>query len=592
MKLDDFFRDELSWLRKQGADFSRAWPQLTRFLAEKSADPDVERLLEGFAFLSGTLRAKIEDDFPELTHGLLNILWPNYLRPVPSFTIIECKPKPGAITEACQVKKGVKLGSKAIKETVSTFSTCRDIWILPVEMTNLVTINSNENGALSLSFKTFSAMPLSKVGLDHLRIFLGNDYYVASQLYLYMMNHLDKVTVKLNGAEFVLPVINIKPVGFSESDALLPYPKNVYSGYRILQEFFCFPEGFLFVDINGFKSLPQDVAVSEIDICFYYDKPFPSDCRITTSSIKLNCSPAANLFEHHAEPIQLDGKRTNYPLRASHMSPEHYEVFSVIKVEGWRNEHQGKEGERIKGKLKTYHAFETFKHEVEFDKNKSMNYFKVGVFNSLKFKGYEHDIAFYRSADSVIEDNDEIVAVTMLCTNRHLPTELGSGDISHPLGDSPPWLSYSNITIPSQTLRPLIDEKLHWTLISSMALNYHSLLDKDALLQIIRNYDFPAMNDQHAARISQKRFSGFERIETKPVDRLIRGMPVRGIQSILYAKQSAFMSEGEFYLFGCILAQFLSLFSNINSFHELSLVGTDTNTVYHWPLQQGNHSLI
>lgn len=95
MKLDEFFRDELSWLRMQGADFSKAWPQLTRFLSEKSADPDVERLLEGFAFLSGTLRAKIEDDFPELTHGLLNILWPNYLRPVPSMTIIESVPKPG-----------------------------------------------------------------------------------------------------------------------------------------------------------------------------------------------------------------------------------------------------------------------------------------------------------------------------------------------------------------------------------------------------------------------------------------------------------------------------------------------------------------
>lgn len=592
MKLEEFFRDELSWLRKQGADFSRTSPQLTRFLAEKSADPDVERLLEGFAFLSGTLRAKIEDDFPELTHGLLNILWPNYLRPVPSFTIIECQPKMGSITEACLVKKGIKLGSKEIKGTGCTFSTCRDIRVLPVELTNIVTINTNENGCLSLTLKPFSAMPLDKIRLDNLRLFLGSDYYVASQLYLYMLNHIKNVTVKLDGTEFTLPEAKASPVGFSDNDALLPYPKNVYSGYRILQEFFCFPEGFLFVDIHGFDQLPQNIAVSAIELSFHYDKPFPSDCRITSSSIKLNCSPAANLFEHHAEPIQLHGKRMDYPLRASHMLPEHYEVFSVEKVEGWKSEHAGKDGERIKGELRTYHAFESFRHEVEFEKKRTMNYFKVSICNSMKMKGYEHNISFLRSDESILGSSDEIVAVTMLCTNRNLPAELGIGDIRIPLGDSPPWLAYSNILLPSQTLRPLIDEKLHWTLISSMALNYHSLLDKDALLQIIRNYDFPAMNDRHAAKISQKRFEGVEKIETKPVDRLIRGMPVRGIHSTLYAKQSAFMSEGEFYLFGCILARFLSLFSNINSFHELSLIDTENNSTYHWPLQQGNHSLI
>jgi type VI secretion system protein ImpG len=592
MKLDEFFRDELSWLRRQGADFSRAWPQLTRFLAEKSADPDVERLLEGFAFLSGTLRAKIEDDFPELTHGLLNILWPNYLRPVPSFTIIECQPKVGSITEACQVKKGIKLGSKAIKGTACTFSTCRDIGILPVELTHLTMVNTNENGCLTLSLKPFIAMPLDKIGLENLRLFLGSDYYVATQLYLYMLNHLKKVTIKLNGAEFALPNASVSPVGFSEHDALLPYPKNVYSGYRILQEFFCFPEGFLFVDINGFDPLPQTIPVNDIELCFHYDKPFSSDCRITPSSIKLNCVPAANLFEHHAEPIQLDGKRIHYPLKASHMLPEHYEVFSVEKVEGWKSEHAGKNGERTKGELRTYHAFETFKHEVEFEKKRTMSYFKVSVCNSLKLKGYEHNISFLRSDENILTSSDEIVAVKMLCTNRNLPAELSSGEICLPLGDSPPWLAYSNISLPSQTLRPLIDEKLHWTLISSMALNYHSLLDKDALLQIIRNYDFPAMNDQHAAKIAQKRFDGVEKIDTKPVDRLIRGMPVRGIHSTLFAKQSAFLSEGEFYLFGCILARFLSLFSTINSFHELSLIDTENNSAYHWPLQQGSHSLI
>lgn len=592
MKLDEFFRDELSWLRMQGADFSKAWPQLTRFLSEKSADPDVERLLEGFAFLSGTLRAKIEDDFPELTHGLLNILWPNYLRPIPSMTIIESVPEPGSITEATKISKGIQLGSVAVSETVCNFGTCRDAWILPLEITNVIKDNSNANGTISLHLKTFSAQPLCKIGLDNLQLFLGNDYYVATQLYLYMLNNLDCVKIKLNGIEFSLPGIKITPVGFKDNDALLPYPKNVYSGYRILQEFFCFPDAFLFLDIKGFDSLPQETLINEIELIFRFNKPLPGDCRITASSLKLHCVPAANLFEHNAEPVHLSGKRLTYPLKASHKKPEHFEIFTVLKVDGWLSEHLDKTGIRSKGELRSYHAFESFRHDIEFEKKKTMRYFKVGVANSLNFSGFEHNISFFRGDEPLTVRNDEVISVTMLCTNRHLPAELGIGDIYLPLGDSPSWLSYKNITLPSRTLRPLINDDLHWTLISNMALNYLSLLDRNAFLQIIRNYDFPAMNDQQAARISQRRLDSIEKIDTHPVDRLIHGMPVRGIQSTLYVKCSAFMSEGDLFLFGCVLSRFLALFANINSFHELVLVDTESQSLYNWPLQQGNHSLI
>lgn len=95
MSLEHYFRDELAFLRLQGREFADSHPELTRFLSEQNSDPDVERLLEGFAFLTGNLRAKIEDEFPELTHGLLNMLWPNYLRPVPSMTIMQFSVIPG-----------------------------------------------------------------------------------------------------------------------------------------------------------------------------------------------------------------------------------------------------------------------------------------------------------------------------------------------------------------------------------------------------------------------------------------------------------------------------------------------------------------
>lgn len=92
MSRNRFFRDELAFLREQGVEFAKTHPQLARFLNSRNTDPDVERLLEGFAFLTGRLREKVEDEFPELTHSIINMLWPNYLRPVPSLAIVQFSP--------------------------------------------------------------------------------------------------------------------------------------------------------------------------------------------------------------------------------------------------------------------------------------------------------------------------------------------------------------------------------------------------------------------------------------------------------------------------------------------------------------------
>jgi type VI protein secretion system component VasA len=60
-----YYQDELAWLREMGTELAAARPEMARFLAEPGADPDVERLLEGFAFLTGRIRQKLDDEFPE-----------------------------------------------------------------------------------------------------------------------------------------------------------------------------------------------------------------------------------------------------------------------------------------------------------------------------------------------------------------------------------------------------------------------------------------------------------------------------------------------------------------------------------------------
>ncbi|MFA7261299.1 MAG: type VI secretion system baseplate subunit TssF, partial [Aeromonas bestiarum] len=183
MSLEHYFRDELAFLRLQGREFADAYPELTRFLSEQNTDPDVERLLEGFAFLTGNLRAKIEDEFPELTHGLLNMLWPNYLRPVPSMTIMQFSVIPGAIAQPALVRQGCQLDSLPIDEVTCHFQTCHDTWVYPADIHHISAQSGNDLSTISLDIALHAPLPLSELQLDKLRFFLGGDSYTAYELY-------------------------------------------------------------------------------------------------------------------------------------------------------------------------------------------------------------------------------------------------------------------------------------------------------------------------------------------------------------------------------------------------------------------------
>jgi type VI secretion system protein ImpG len=180
----------------------------------------------------------------------------------------------------------------------------------------------------------------------------------------------------------------------------------------------------------------------------------------------------------------------------------------------------------------------------------------------------------------------------LTCTNRQLPVELGVGDICVATDSSPTFASFENITIPSQPLRPVLDGSLLWTLISNLSLNYLSLLSKDALCSVLRAYDFKALVDRQAERVSRLRLNGILNIESMPTDRLIYGMPIRGLKSTITLDQEAFGSEGELFLFGTVLSKFFSLYASINSFHELIVINSTNKEEYSWGIQEGMQPLI
>ncbi|ATY79806.1 type VI secretion system baseplate subunit TssF [Aeromonas veronii] len=588
MSLEHYFRDELAFLRLQGREFADSYPELTRFLSEQNTDPDVERLLEGFAFLTGNLRAKIEDEFPELTHGLLNMLWPNYLRPVPSMTIMQFSVIPGAIAQPALVRQGCQLDSLPIDDVTCHFQTCHDAWVYPADMRQITAQSGNDLSTISLDIALHAPLPLSELQLDKLRFFLGGDSYTAYELYFWLSNQLSHIELEIDGKRFRQEAKALKSVGFERDDALLPYPNNVYSGYRILQEYFCFPESFLFFELSGGEWPKQPLPVSEFKIHFCFDRPLPAELKIRPDSFMLNCVPAINLFQHDSEPVNLNGRQAEYPLKASYRYADSFEIFSVDQVEGWVEGNMG----RSRGTPRIYQPFESFQHQIERAKQRLALYYRVRVRESVSGDGFEHSLSFVRGDETTTVDLDESISVTLTCTNRSRAARLKVGSICVPTGSSPSFATFRNLLRPTRPLRPALDGSLHWTLISNLSLNYVSLLRRDALVQVLRTYDFPALHDKQAEQASRKRLAGIEEIETKPVDRLVRGMPVRGLKSVLSIRQSAFGSEGELYLFSTVLAHFFSLYASVNAFHLLEVVNLDNKERYQWPVQIGQHSLM
>ncbi|MGL4204802.1 MAG: type VI secretion system baseplate subunit TssF, partial [Aeromonadaceae bacterium] len=241
---------------------------------------------------------------------------------------------------------------------------------------------------------------------------------------------------------------------------------------------------------------------------------------------------------------------------------------------------------------RSYLPFESFAHQSESAKQRLALYYQVRVRESISGKGFDHSLSFIRADETHCIELDEAISVRLTCTNRSHAALLQVGSICVPTGSSPAFASFCNLTRPTRSLRPVLDGRLHWTLLSHMSLNYHSLLQRDALLQVLRTYDFPALHDKQAEQASRKRLAGIEEITTRPMERLVRGMPVRGLLSRLSLRHSAFGGEGELYLFGSVMAHFFSLYASVNAFHQLEVVNLDNQEHYLWPLEPGQHCLM
>ncbi|NVJ25480.1 MULTISPECIES: type VI secretion system baseplate subunit TssF [Myxococcus] len=580
-----YYLSELTYLREMGRAFGLANPSLAGLLVERGADPDVERLLEGFAFLTARIRERVDDDVPELVHGLTELLLPHYLRPLPAASIVEFSPHLRALRGRSRLPAGAEVASQPIDGTRCVFRTTTDVDLLPVQLTDaLLDRSSITSPVLRLSFQTTEQGRAEVFRQQGLRLFIHGEHSASAVVLLCLLRYCGQVRVRgasSQGDGIKLPAGAIQAVGFQRDFRLLPWPR-ASEGYRLLQEYLTLPEKFLFFDVKNLDAAATHVREDRFEIAFHLERPPPLDARIHREMFRLHCAPVVNLFPATANPVLHNALDREHLLRAADLPANHAEVYSVDSVTGLqagRNERRG------------YRPFFEFSHTAGGDAEQS--FYRLRRTHSPLDEGIDMYITLETPRDvAPVLGAEEALSIDLTCTNRMLPSRLQVGDLTESTSASPTQAKFKNISPVSRPARAPLGTELHWRLLSHLAINQHSLADAAALRRLMDLYNFHSLTDNLAARASRLRINSIRAVETKPVTRFLEGAPLRGHRTRVDLDEENFMGVGDSFLFGCVLEELLASHVTINSFNELSIRLHPSQTEYMWLPRNGSQTLL
>ncbi|MFH1139986.1 MAG: type VI secretion system baseplate subunit TssF [Pseudomonadota bacterium] len=576
--INQFYQQELTYLRELAVEFSQAHPALAPMLSGPSQDPDVERLLEGSAFLTGLVRQKLDDEFPEVVHGLMRLIFPHYLRPLPSTAILVFTPKPG-LREPLIIPAGTSLASVPVDGTKCLFSTCYEVEALPLSIAEARLVDQPGRPAeISIRFQ-LTGLSLENWPSDKLRLHLSGEFSRAADLYDLLLTKVGRVRVSAGegGATFELNPNRIKPVGLANNESLIPYPSQSFPGYRILQEYFILPEKFLFLDIEGLEALRGRGPGREFTLVFELREKPRLPPVVKKESFNLFATPIINVFPFDAEPISLDHRQPEYRVTPAGGKKEHYQVYAVKSVLGF-----------APGTVKRreYAPFELFTPQSE---NSPVYNITRRISASSSLVELFLSVAYPPKSGP---PQPETLSISLLCTNSSLPESLKLGDISQPTSTSPELCEFRNISSPTSMVQPPLGKNVLWRFLSHLSLNLLSLADRDNLKALLRLYIFPEGGDRASILANEKRVEGIEGLHLKSATRLFEGLPIRGQKIKLKLNPDNFASLGDMFLFGTIMDHFLGAYASINSYTQLKVEDSLKGESYKWPVRLGDRRLI
>ncbi|MBD3419722.1 MAG: type VI secretion system baseplate subunit TssF [Chitinivibrionales bacterium] len=581
--IEKYYEEELRYLIDSGKEFARAHPDRGRFLnidAIGDRDPYVERLFEGFAFLAARIREKIDDSFPELTEGLLDLLWPQLLEEIPSLSITEFIPRKAFLQETRVIERGAEILSNSVgpEACMCRFTTTQNVYMHPLELRRVThEVNRRNQATLHFNFIINPGAQWENMKLEPLQLYLHAEIPTALMLHQFLTRKVIKASVKLNTLPDpveIAPQQATSPGGMSPDEALLAGDSRSFWGYALLREYFVFPEKFMFVDLNRISTIPTPAEPpTEFTCSLTFDAEFPHDYPFGQENFRLYCTPVANISSTEAEPIIHDGLDSEYRVIADSSYPESAKTHSVIGVVGI---------DRSTGERQVYQPFHTFKHiSGPSSRCYTSNY-------RITPDGRRH--CFIRLGGDKLEEGqlrEESLSVRIRLTNGELPRdEIQEGGINKPGSGFPDYVAVRNITRPTLPKLPPGDSDFMWKFLAHLASTYTTLADADTFKSVLKLYDWSGSEGR------SRRIDAIAHIEALAVSKACMGSIVHGVRFTVTIQEAHFSDTGDLHLFGQVLKEFLAHYISINSFVELIMVLKPSGKAQRWDSLEGKQWLI
>lgn len=600
-----YYEHELNFLRQMSAEFARAYPKIAGRLLlgeDRGEDPHVERLLQAFAFLAARVHRKIDDEFPEITEALLNVLYPHYLAPLPSMSLVQfvVDPDRGKLTDGYLLERGAMLASPPVHGSRCRFRTCYPVTLWPVEVGSVRFEAPDRFGGvpkavsvLRMELRCSGGATFADLSLKKLRFFLHGEGQVTYPLYELLLNHTCQVQLRNMDERFRTKPVVLEPrcvqaVGFAAEEGLLPYGARSFLGYRLLQEYFTFPEKFLFIDVSGFERTARNGFGDKIEVLFFLDYVPRPPLPIQTNTFRLGCTPIINLFSQIAEPIRVTHAQTEYRVIPDVQRQSMLEVYAIESVVNLNSA----EPDPI-----PFHPFYSVKHSADRDRQRAYWYATrkqsprpgdagTEVYLSLV------DLNFRPTLPGV-----ETLTIHATCSNRDLPGRLPFGGERENQDDfelegAAPLAHIRCLRKPTETVRPFLRRSVQWRLISHLSLNYLSLSQggKDALQEILSLYDFTD------SPVIRAQIEGIVDVTSRRVVRRPASMPwngfCRGMEVTIEFDEQQYVGSGVF-LFASVLENFFGLYASLNSFSQLvAKTKQRKELLKQWPPRAGEQILL
>jgi type VI secretion system protein ImpG len=440
---------------------------------------------------------------------------------------------------------------------------------------------------LRFALHTIGSLPIGQIAPDTMRLHLGGDIRSQLGLLMWISEQLEDVVVILTGEDGKPREVSLGKraatlAGFGEDEALLPFGRASFPGFRLLEEYYVLPQKFAFVDIAGMQVLQESAKdATSCTVAIRFRTPVKDAPAVMTDAVKLHCVPIANVFETSAEPIRLNVARDRFLLRPAGLPPGHAEVYAISRVRAVSKGNTSQED---------IPSFYDFSH-AENSTQANRTFYTAHLEPSVVADGVDVLLSFGTPEDAGRLPDADVVSVDLLGTNGKLANALRAGEIRVPTTRSP-VATFRNLLAVTRHVSPPLGRELQWRVVAHSAMGLRSLADRDVLRAALDIYNLHAIGDRQAARANELRVAAVQDIRVAPAEHLVRGSLVRGVAIDISLEEAGFSGDGDLFLFSAMLDRIFASYVSLNSFSKVTVTGIQSKIRFAWPPRVGNQTLL